>query len=254
MISEIVRVFQRVPRVVIAAPLIFLLPVLAEGLQHFVEFQIGMFASADGMAAAGASQQRLVFGVIKIISLLYVMLWISRFWFQGAGRVSLLFGRQEFVSLLTLLGFTAALMAFVIVAGPPLVEIVAASPLPVPENMLPFVPLMVILLLTFPLQHLSVYWFGRFLGDDTMTLKRARRAVKGQMNWMTLIFVIPIAPFMVLHYWLNYQIVGAAFTHQAAFLSLDALLVGAMALIMGNAVWAVYERALQVDDLPGASG
>ena len=244
MILDIVRVFQRVPTVVFAAPLIFLLPVLAEGLQHFVEFQIGMFASADSMAAAGASQQRLIFGVIKIISLLYVMLWVSRFWFQGAGSVSLLFGRQEFVSLLTLLGFTAAVMAFVIVAGPPLVEFVAASPLPVPENVLPFVPLLVLLLLTFPLQHLSVYWFGRFLGDDTMTVKRARRAVKGQMNRMTLIFVVPIAPFMVLHYWLNYQGVGLEPQALAIVLTADSILVGLMAIIMGNAVWATWEHAV----------
>lgn len=243
MISDILRVYQRVSTVAIAAPLIFLLPVLAEGLQHLVEFQIEMFASADGMAAAGASQLRLAFGVVKIISLLYVILWISRFWFQGAERNSLLFGRQEFMSLLTLLGFTAALMAFLIIAGPPLVEFVAASPLSVPEEVLPFVPLIILLVIMTPTQHLSLFWLGKFLGDETMTLARSRQAIKGQLNWMTLITIVSIAPFMVLHYWLNYQVVGAELTLQVAFLSLDALLVGVMAIIMGNTFWTIYERA-----------
>ncbi len=246
MISDIARVFQRVPAVMLAAPAIFLLPTLAEGLQHIAEFQLGMFADEAGWAEAGPSRVRMVFGIIKILSILYVSLWVSGYWFHDGKRASFLLSAREFLGLLAMLGFSALVILFVVAGGPVLAGFVQASGLPIPEEVLPFLPLIVLLLLIFPTQHLNIYGFGLFLGDETMTLARSRQSIRGQTNWMTMIVIVPIAPFMVLHYWLNYQIIGSGLAHQVAFLSLDALLVGVMALIMGNAFWAVYERALQI--------
>ena len=241
MISDIVRVFQRVPVIMIAAPLVFVIPALAEGLQHVVEFQAGMYVDKQGMAEAGASQIRLFFGVIKVLALTYVMLWIPRFWFQGKKETSLVFKSRELRILFQVLGFTVVLIAVVFLGGPPLVHLVQASALPVPDKVLPFLPLIILLLLTWPVQHLSYYWYGRFLGDETMTVAHARKVTKGRSNWIMLILFIPIAPLMALHYYLGYHAVGISLPNQIIFLTFDSLLVGVMAIVLGNAAWATYE-------------
>lgn len=241
MILEILRTWTRVLPVVVAAPLIFLLPTLAEGAQHIVEYQIGMYANTQGFGDAASSEIRLAFGIIKILALLYVTLWVPRFWFHQGQKTSLAFDGGEIKSLLTLLGFSALIMAVLIIGGPLLTSLVINNGIPVPSELLPFLPILILLLFAGQGERFSARWLGVFLGDPHMTRERAKTAFKGKRLVANFVFFVPLAPLMAAHYWIGYNTASFALWPQVALLTLDSLLVGVMAIVMGNAMYAMYQ-------------
>jgi hypothetical protein len=65
--------------VLIACPLLALVPVVFELLQHVVEVHIGMY---DSIAAARATEHhplRMVFGMLKVAALTIPFYWVTRF-------------------------------------------------------------------------------------------------------------------------------------------------------------------------------
>lgn len=242
MFGEIARIFQKTPQVILAAPIIFLIPVLGEGLQHAVEYYLGMFSSGDGVAPGEESNIRMIFGVVKVTSILYAAMWVSKFWFRAnSGKQPILFAAREFSALVMLAAFAVLLMAAMVFLGPLLVDFITDNNISVPQNVLPFTPLIVLLPFLLWAQNLNLLWIGYFLGDKSMTRERSRILMKGRTNWMTMVFVIPVSIPMVVHYKLNYLSMGASLQEQVLFLTLDSILVGVLAIIIGNAVWVTYE-------------
>ncbi len=64
------------PKAFIVAPIAFLIVFLGEGLQHFYEYQSGMFQSLADFENNMKSRARLAFGLIKAASLLIGSIWI----------------------------------------------------------------------------------------------------------------------------------------------------------------------------------
>jgi len=93
----------------IALPLA-LVPVLGEGLQHFVEYKLGMFALERGDDLGDRAQAiRIGFGAIKILSLLFIALVLPRFFLMDRNRRrALSFTRQNRQALLR--GFIVVLL------------------------------------------------------------------------------------------------------------------------------------------------
>lgn len=62
------------------APLIPLLVVVPEALQHVAEIRIGMFESRADFAALANDPRRMTWGIVKVIGLLIAILATVRFW------------------------------------------------------------------------------------------------------------------------------------------------------------------------------
>lgn len=73
-------------RFAVAFPLTFLIPPVAEFIQHVIEWRIGMFDSLQQADALANHPARLGFGYIKSAALLIVGLWASRYVHSGGER------------------------------------------------------------------------------------------------------------------------------------------------------------------------
>lgn len=73
-------------RFALAFPLIFLLPVVVEFIQHVIEWRIGMFDSLEQADALANDPLRMGFGYVKSGALLIVGLWIARYIHSGGDR------------------------------------------------------------------------------------------------------------------------------------------------------------------------
>lgn len=242
MFGDIARIFQKTPQVIFAAPIIFLIPVLGEGLQHVVEYYLGMFSPGDGVAPGTESNIRVIFGIVKVTTILYASMWVAKFWFREKyEKPPVLFAAREFGALGMLAAFAVLLMAAMVFLGPLLVAFITDNNMGIPQDVLPFTPLIALLPFLLWSQNLSLWWIGHFLGDKSMTQDRSRKLIKGRLNWMTMVFVIPVSIPMIAHYKLNYLSMGASLQEKILFLALDSLLVGILAVIIGNAMWVTYE-------------
>ena len=68
--TEIRRAYGDSARVALALPLLFALPLVAELIQHVIEYRIGLFESFAAMEATGDHSARMGFGQVKILSLI----------------------------------------------------------------------------------------------------------------------------------------------------------------------------------------
>lgn len=79
MISELKSIYAATWAVIAGAPLILIIPVLGEGLQHAVEYQLGMFVNAHAFTAFAHSVDRLTFGIVKAASIILAVVLTLRF-------------------------------------------------------------------------------------------------------------------------------------------------------------------------------
>lgn len=77
--NDLKEIFARSGRYALLCPILFLIPVGLEMIQHAVELRGGMYVDADGMRAAGTDPLRLAMGPLKVIALFLVGYWAARF-------------------------------------------------------------------------------------------------------------------------------------------------------------------------------
>ena len=143
-------------------PIVILCVVFAEGLQHIVEWQLGMYQSAANFAEFQSNKTRLSFGILKAITVLIACYFIPKKLFETYG--------------------------------------------PPPVN-------------------------GSFNADMLRKLWDPRGGVSGLMAMLVL-----AVPLIFFHYQLSYRAMGSTFA--PVLLILDSLLIGALAAVMGTAIWA----------------
>ena len=88
MLNDIVWIYRRILPFLLALPLLAAVPFAAELLQHVVEIALGLYKS--GALTPAAREVRLVFGILKIISIVVIIIVALRFWhFDGDTRRTL---------------------------------------------------------------------------------------------------------------------------------------------------------------------
>lgn len=206
------------------APIIPLIAMLPEFVQHLAEIQMGMFESREAFSALANDETRWMFGYAKIAGLFIAILAAARYW----GGL-----REDWWDLRNI-----AWKPFLIAVGLQIVLAIVLAGIGqvVPESYKEFTDLAV-MILTLPL---LVYLVGPILGDHTMTLKRAYSS-----GWIK---AIAIGVFGFLAFWPAQQLHGL--NHEWAFgapawqvwalMIWDTLLVGLMACWMGSALAAGY--------------
>jgi len=75
-ISQFQMSIRFLPKAFVLAPLAFLIVFLGEGLQHFYEYQTGMFQSLTDFENSMKSRTRLSFGLVKALSLVIGSIWV----------------------------------------------------------------------------------------------------------------------------------------------------------------------------------
>jgi len=78
--------YRQAWRFALAAPLLFLIPVLAEFAQHFVEMRLGMYASLTAARHVANAADRTAWGMVKVIALTLPGYWYVRYLAFGDAR------------------------------------------------------------------------------------------------------------------------------------------------------------------------
>jgi len=78
--------YRQAWRFALAAPLLFLIPVLAEFAQHFVQMRLGMYASLTAARHVANAADRTTWGMVKVIALTLPGYWYVRYLAFGDAR------------------------------------------------------------------------------------------------------------------------------------------------------------------------
>lgn len=214
----------------LACPLLALVPVVVELLQHAVEVQIGMY---DSVAMAKATENhpwRLGFGFVKVLALIVPGYWVARFL---AWRDPALAGRLD-PPALALFGWVIAFNA-------------AATALQL--FVLPRTgwSLLIGFLVMQTLGALLVAWVAAAaVGNAAIGPRESARIMAPRFVWTFLFCVLGLMPLMVPHYLLGAAAIMGPRPLLWPVLILDSLLVGWLAALIVANGWVAALRATQL--------
>lgn len=229
------------------APMFWIIPTLVEGLQHFVEVQLGMFTLGDSVEAGKETLIRLAFGFLKVLSIMIPSLLILKLSANGWDKTKLFpLTTTEKVLMLVISIFILAALIFVTYYGQDssayLVGVVE-----IPSELAPFVPLLILLVPMFIFRDKLLKGLLRLCGVN-IEGKLSSKSYLFELLYIVFPILLLLAP-MVLHYKLNGWAVGTEGWELFGLLALDSLLVGLMTLLIGMslrlAVTCVYSKELE---------
>ena len=104
-------------------------------------------------------------------------------------------------------------------------------------------PLLVVLLMGFPLQNRMNAWIATVFDDSPIAKEENRSLNKAMMGGLSPVIIITILPLFILHYVLNMASMGQTLPKLWMLLTLDSILVGVLAALMGAVFYVVYRDA-----------
>lgn len=251
MVKNFKRLYQKLFVLVGLVPLFLLVPSLVEGIQHLIEWYVGMFASESGFKAAGTSALRSGTAMFKIATILGTALVVGRFWLHDQSvRRALTFRRRELLFLaagVTVVGLLAAAVLFL---GPTLQKAAASVGGAGLADVAPFVPLIAFALVVAWQEWVATWWLREVMGDPEQSKARIKSESTSPSRWANVAGLAALAALVVLHYVLNYKAVGLTGEWLAVVLVVDSLLVGVLAVLMGNLLWFVYRQSIPKGTAP----
>jgi hypothetical protein len=221
MLKAISDTYRTAGAFVLACPLLFLVPVVPELVQHVVEYKIGMFSSVAEAKALEHDGLRLLFGSIKVVALLFPGYWVARFaWWKDGARASAwqADGVRGYVPVL-IYGLVVNLVGL---WGPQLIggrsgQLIALGSFP----------------LLLILNILLSQWIARApLGEGDASPSRSVATVGRDLLWALPFGVIAMLPAMVVHYALNFLSLGKPLPVMAALLPMDGVYVGYLVAVL----------------------
>lgn len=221
----------------LALPILFSVPVLIEFAQHIVEIELGFYRR--GLTAAAAfDQRRLTLGFAKVLALLLPGYWFVRFmaWGRDADRAkrierpaATLFGVQ-----FTLQAAWQWLMLF----GPPIGVALGLGP-----RLTTYAELAATIGVSVVAVYLTAWLVAWPLGNPVIGPWRSVVIMTGSF-WRTLAYLAAGAlPLMSLHYALGYGALGQPEWLVWIMMTLDALVVGLLALTTAGAAYLAVNHA-----------
>ena len=206
------------------APIIPLLVIVPEFIQHVYEIQAGMFENKGAFNALAQSDTRWLFGYLKIAGLLLAVLAAARF-IGGAGKrwwdPRTVAWKQFGIALAVNIAATLLVMAAEEVSGGEL-------------------PMALDIALQIALLPLVIYLVGPLFGDTSMTLRRAYSVGWAASAMLVLYMLVSWGPAQLLHQYNHTLAMGQSDALVWALMVWDTLLVGIMACWMGASIAAGY--------------
>lgn len=238
MLTMIGRIYRDAFGAARAVPLLFLLPLAVEFIQHVIEYRAGMFTSFEGMAAAGNDAGRIGFGQVKSLSLILLIYWVSRWLAFGRDPARPIVGDRISARL-----FAGVAILFILAGLVP--QFGGAFLTPLMPNRALFGIGIAVFVATLVLNiYLMVWKVGAALGNPALTIPASFRTMHGNF-WLSLAVDVAIfLPPMIAHYALNILAVGKPAGLVWTLLAVDSLVVGLLGLLMATASFRIAERAL----------
>jgi hypothetical protein len=226
-------------RYMLAVPVLFAVPVAIEFIQHVIEMRIGMYEGPAGAAAAGESQLRLGWGVVKTLSITLALYWFARFLILPGGAAAARRFDPASARLFAWVMAFALVTTVVSLWGGDWMQAAGLGAYAYAAGIALFVIGLALTVLLTP------WRVGAALGREDLGFIRSI-ALVGLGLWWGVIFIVATGlPLMVAHYALS---IGAVFAPpQAAkwaLLAFDAALVGYLAAVLAAADVAIARRAL----------
>jgi len=226
----VLETYQHGGRTMVAAPLILVIAVLPEFMQHVAEIHLGMFDSAERFHALANDPLRWGFGYVKLAGFMIAMLAVARFWSVRSIPRTLL------VPLATLLRVAAGLIIGFAVAWP--FAWLSKQGLSSVINI--------------PLQIVSaviqggflIYVIGALVEDVSVTPKRAVTSLLPAAIMLSVLVVIAFAPSQALHMANHKLALGQSLPIVWMLMLFDALWVGLFAALVGSAMFVGVRTGL----------
>jgi len=238
------EIFVRSGRYALLCPLLFLIPVVVEMVQHIVEIRAGMYVDIAGLKAAEGDALRLIIGHVKVIALFLTGYWAARFLVFGDDAAAA--PRIDPVAVRLFLPVMAwGLFWLIAVQDAPLITKAAGMPGNVAAGVL--VVSMVVSLFFEPL--LSAWKTAAAAGNGGIGFVRSIRLTRGIYFHAVAVSLLTMLPLMVAHYALALLAVGKAPGLVWAMMALDSLLVGLLGVAMVAAAYVIARRAAARDGI-----
>ena len=241
---EIKQAYADSARIIVALPLLFALPVAAELIQHAIEYRSGMYDSLAAMEAAADDPARMGFGQVKILTLVLLLYWVSRWQvFRGAGEPAVLGDRQSAWLFLGVILLGMALGLVQQFGGGWLAPFVG-------EGMLLAIGFGYFFLSLALDLYLSAWKVGSALGNPRLTIPASFRIMRGNFWWSLAFSIVMILPLMAVHYALAVVGLGQPDLLLWSTLAFDALIVGYLGLVLATMTYLIARRAAARAQVP----
>ena len=241
-IAQIIESYRLTFVFILAAFPLLCIPIFFEGLQHIAEVKLGMFA-ATGLEdfSDEAQRKRILFGAFKVLSLVATIIFLPRYFIHDRDIKRTL---QFSLKARWVLSISFIIMVFVVlwmfILGPWIIGKLLENASIKQKTLL---PLLAVLLMGFPLQNRMNAWMASVFDDSPIAKEENRDLNKAMMGGMSPVIIIAILPIFVLHYFLNMAAMGQTLPKLWMFLTLDSILVGVLAALMGAVFYVVYRDA-----------
>ena len=222
----------------LALPVLFSIPVLLEFAQHAVEIDLGLYRDGLGAAAAAFDQRRLTLGFAKVLALLLPGYWFVRYmaWNRDATRAK----RIEYPAA-ALFGFQFCLKAgwqWFALLGPPLGVMLGLS-----LRSAAYADLLAMVAASVGAVYLSALFVAWPLGNVRIGPIRSVSIMTGSFLRALVYLAAGSLPLMALHYGLGYGAIGQPEWLVWLLMTLDALVVGFLALTGAGATYLAAAHA-----------
>lgn len=236
--KDLREIFARSGRYALICPLLFLVPVAVEMVQHVVEIHSGMYVDIAGMKAAEGNMLRLTIGHFKVFALFLTGYWAARFLVFGDDPAAA--RRIEPVAVRLFVPVMAwSLFWLIVMQDVPLIAEAAGMSGSIAAGVLG-VSLIVSLFFE-PL--LSAWKTAAAAGQPGIGFVRSIRLTRGVYLYAVVVSLLAMLPLMVAHYALALLAVGKAPGVVWAMMVLDSLLVGYLGVVMVAAAYVIARRA-----------
>ncbi|MET0307209.1 MAG: hypothetical protein ABW023_00750 [Sphingomonas sp.] len=231
------QVFAQAARFALLCPLLFLVPLVAELVQHWAEVHVGMYDSLAMAKAVEHDPLRMGIGHIKVFALFLIGYWAMRFFAFGNDTTEATRWDGRAVRLFAGVVAWGLFWLVVIQDGPML-----ATALGVPERPLAFAALGLVLFSMFFETCLSPWKAAAAVGNARIGFFRSIAMIRGSFWWATALLLLTVLPLLVLHYVLAFVAIGKAGAALWAVLAIDSLLTSYLGVVMIAQTWIVAER------------
>ena len=246
LLSDTKAIYRHAAAFAVACPLLFLIPVVVEMVQHVVELRGGMYVDEAGATAAEVDPLRLQFGFIKTLALYLPGYWFVRYVMLGDPARAARIEWPAFGLWLVVFAFGAVQMWWGLF-GPDTADLLdvegqAATAVAVGTAILSFVVQI----------YLMVWSVGWAIGNRAMTPLRSL-AIMHKGFWHAVgLTLTGMLPLMVVHYGLAIAaVVVLPPALDWAAMVLDSIVVGYLALTLtGSSVFAALHAACPQATLP----
>lgn len=248
MIADIRGIYAAALAFAVACPVLFLIPVLVEMMQHVAEMQAGMYISEAGAKAAESDPLRLYFGFAKTVAILLPGYWFTRFILLGDARRA---GAIEWPAIgLWLIVFAVLLVQlWWRLFGPPVTGLLGLEDQLATGATVALEAVSILLSI-----YLTAWVVAWAVGNAAIHPLRSFAIMQGSF-WHTVgLMIAGIVPLMALHYGLAIAaVLWLPDVLDWAVMAIDTVVVGFLALTMaGSATYAARHAARRkhIDLLP----